>query len=501
MPTIEIDGSSMRAGFFEPGLWINAPASTLRGLAIHNFPSQGVVLGERSGGCLVEDNCIGTDGTGTVDKGNAGSGLQIHSSPNNTIRGNVISGNGESGIFIVNFESTGNRVEGNSIGTDFSGINRLRNDLTGVALGQASRTRDGVEFPGIGYPSANFIGGPGAGNVISGNANSGVLIDRGERNSVQGNRIGVTADGAMPLPNGDGGLPEDEGDYGIDGVYINEGRDNLIGGTAPNAGNVISANKGAGVIIRALTQSATGNRIHGNQIGTNDDGAGSGLGNQRSGVEIRNESDPEALQVVVSDNAVGGVDLEDGAADGNVTARNIISGNFEHGVLVAGHRTHNNRIQGNFIGTDVTGTRALPNGNGGPGGPRTGVSVSGLRHLVGGAGPGEGNLISGNGSGLSVSSLSSDRGLPASSSAATLSAPTSQAPGPWATAPARAWASASEGQGASRSAGHGPASATSSPVPSPTPATPTRTPSGGASPTPTTPTGRSHRARARRSTS
>ncbi len=79
-----------------------------------------------------------------------------------------------------------------------------------------------------------------------------------------------------------------------------------------------------------------------------------------------------------------------------VGARNIISGNFGAGIsIVAGI---NNTIQGNFIGTDVTGMIDL--GNGGDGVNLD--STSG--NTIGGTTTGAGNVISGNGGdGVSIS--------------------------------------------------------------------------------------------------
>ncbi len=66
-------------------------------------------------------------------------------------------------------------------------------------------------------------------------------------------------------------------------------------------------------------------------------------------------------------------------------ARNIISGNGEW------HRWQcSNTVQGNFIGTDVTGTVAL--GNAG-----LGVGIRTGNGLIGGTAPGARNIISGNG--------------------------------------------------------------------------------------------------------
>ena len=85
-----------------------------------------------------------------------------------------------------------------------------------------------------------------------------------------------------------------------------------------------------------------------------------------------------------------------GIGTGNVVGgstpqlRNIISGNGRIGVLIEGAGATNNRVVGNFIGTDVNGTADLGNGFDG-----VFVSVSG--NIIGGAAPAEGNVISGNG--------------------------------------------------------------------------------------------------------
>ncbi len=88
------------------------------------------------------------------------------------------------------------------------------------------------------------------------------------------------------------------------------------------------------------------------------------------------------ISVKGDNNIIGGSDP---------TERNIISGNVNWGIGVY-LSADNTEIYGNYIGTDVTGM--VPLGNGG-----NGIEVynSSTNTIIGGAAPGEGNLISANG--------------------------------------------------------------------------------------------------------
>ncbi len=175
------------------------------------------------------------------------------------------------------------------------------------------------------------------GLVINRFRSAGVWISSGA-NKVQGNFIGTNAAGTADLGNGGG-------------VWI-QASNNTIGGTASGARNVISGNGGYGV---ALGWSA-GNKILGNYIGTNAAGTAD-LGNG-AGVLMKSFAD---------NNTIGG------AASG---ARNVISGNRGHGVALYddgfGCCVDENKVLGNFIGTDKTGTKPL--GNDGHGVVQEGVS-------------------------------------------------------------------------------------------------------------------------------
>jgi hypothetical protein len=102
----------------------------------------------------------------------------------------VISGNGSVGVQVFGPGASGNRVLGNKVGTNASGLAALPNARDGVFLNSA---------PG------NVIGGSGPtdGNLISGNASVGLQVfgpgSSGE--TVVGNRIGLNANNAPVLGN------------------------------------------------------------------------------------------------------------------------------------------------------------------------------------------------------------------------------------------------------------------------------------------------------------
>ncbi len=280
---------------------------------------------------------IELDGSGAG--GNA-AGLQI-TAGNSTVRGLVINGFSQSGIAIIGSNASGNVIEENYIGTDATGTTAVAN-VVGVDINGASN---------------NTIGGttPEARNLISGNSQTGIRIEGMQAHGtlIQGNYIGTDLTGQSALANGNGIL------------LTNSASGNSIGGTLTGAGNLISANN-IGITIESYADFST---IQGNLIGTTADGT-AGLGN---GMGIF---------------GFGFGDTIGGSAAG---ARNIISGNVEG--ISLGHAE--DIIQGNYIGTDITGTAAIPNG--------TGIYMDDSEGSIGGTTPGAGNLVSGNGTGVFIS--------------------------------------------------------------------------------------------------
>src|SRR5439155_18522268 len=102
----------------------------------------------------VQGNFIGTDATGTIRLGNGSDGLSIdHSSENNIGgtapgEGNLISGNGNSGIRLIEAPAWGNVIQGNLIGTDITGRSSIGNSSAGITLSAAPNNTIGGTEPG-----------------------------------------------------------------------------------------------------------------------------------------------------------------------------------------------------------------------------------------------------------------------------------------------------------------------------------------------------------------
>ena len=216
-------------------------------------------------------------------------------------------------------------------------------------------------------PQSNIIGGTtdGERNIISGNDDLGVDIhgEGADKNQVLGNYIGTDVSGTVVLGN-------------PGGVYIAEGaQSNIIGGITAFERNIISGNK-AGVIIDG--SETNNNKVIGNYIGVDVSGTTT-LGDSEEGVIIRN-----GAQL----NTIGGT------TDGE---RNIISGNSWVGIHIFAAETKNNKIIGNYIGTDATGTVALGNGEYG-----ILITQRAQSNIIGGTTDGERNIIAGNEKGVVI---------------------------------------------------------------------------------------------------
>jgi uncharacterized repeat protein (TIGR01451 family) len=250
---------------------------------------------------------------------------------------------------------------------------------------------------------------PSGGTTIRGLAinrfgGAAIAIGGGNANTIQGNEIGTDRAGTVALPNGSGG------------IVIAGSSGNQIGGTAAGAGNLISGNEFANILLAA---GANNNTISGNLIGPDSSG-GKSLSNSSAGILVQNAptniiggsntisgnfvnilmtgagatgnviqgnkigTDPSGF-LVVGDSAVG-IFVE---APGNSIVDNQISGNTV-GLRLYSPLATQNSVTGNFVGTDASGNGALGN--------RTdGIFIDHASgNTVGGLTPAARNVISGN---------------------------------------------------------------------------------------------------------
>ena len=281
-------------------------------------------------------------------------------------------------------------ASGNGLTLDDNSIT-LNDNYIGLNLAGAAAGNGGSGVFVWGESDGNFIGLNGSlasgvvANVISGNRGNGIVLADSSGNTVVANRIGTNPAGTSAIANGG------------DGIWISHGaRGNEIGGTAfvdsvsgkannptgskgtvtpvfvvPPLGNLISGNRGNGVLIDA---SSHGNTLNGNFIGTTASGDGA-LGNAGNGVWL--------------DHAPGNSLVGCKFVNNPFVYYNVVSGNRQNGLRVT--NSDNVTVQGNFFGVGANNTAIVKNG-------LDGILVDGASKntRVGGVIP-LGNVAAGNG--------------------------------------------------------------------------------------------------------
>ena len=352
-PLIVVDGSQIIPETFtsNSGLLIYSASNQVKNISFQGFNWNGLTLEFADATNNTIAGCwLGLDSTGTNAAPNAYQGiLFVQGAGHNIIGGtntlarNVISGNTQYGLWMSDTNMIGNVILGSYIGTDASGSFAVPNALGGI----------GIFYNGVGH----VIGGTNAAarNVISGNGAAGIwLAGTNVSNvTVQGNYIGLNAAGTAAIANT------------FAGIYV-------VNGAHSNAilNNVISGNVSEG--LRLSDMGTTANLVQGNFIGTDATGTSA----------VRNGFLGLSLYSGAVSNTIGGT---------TGTARNIISGNYSEGLRIQGAGASWNLIQGNFIGTDVSGTNPLPNG-------WSGLTIfsGATSNTIGGISAGARNVLSGN---------------------------------------------------------------------------------------------------------
>jgi CSLREA domain-containing protein len=370
------------------GLSITGGSSTVRGLVVNGWAT-GISLTD-GGGDLLAGNRIGTDTTGTSAVPNS-IGISLHA-PNSTIGAttastpgvcsgdcNVISGNTVAGVSSGDVDlplPARSQIVGNFVGTDFTGQAAIGNGI-GIDLRALFSDQQAGLAPGdsilVGGPTA--VPGTAPGNLVGGNGTAGIAAGGANSTSytmaVEGNLVGATADGTSALGNPIGINDASPGD--------------IIGGSAADDANIVVGSNQQGILSNGVVE---GNRIgislHGevikNVVGVSGQigEAATLCGNTVSGNTTglvgslsldsgnRIGTDPAGSQAVPNQIGIAPTFLTSGldsrCAD---LGPDIVSGNTQAGV-------DDQTPEGSafisvgrmYVGTNSTGTVAIPNGVG-----------------------------------------------------------------------------------------------------------------------------------------
>jgi len=340
-PDIVLDGNkTIDFAFFV----YNASNITITGFTIQRFIYGIQISGTSSQNNIIKGNYIGVNYNATDTMGNY-IGIELIGGTNHNIIGgstaaesNIVSGNNHIGIRVV--QSSYNTIKGNYVGLNRTGDAALRN-------------YDGISVEGV--SQHNLIGGTATAerNYVSGNVAYGIPVFGAgcNFNVISGNYIGTDVTGSFGIPNTYGVLFDDGASY------------NLLGGNSINSRNIISGNSGYGVFIYNMgTQKDT---VRNNYIGT----------------------DPSGTSAVSNGNGI----VVDGPSYQHTIDNNLISGNLQQGIDIHITGSDSNIVIRNKIGTDVTGTLALPN-------HYDGIRIGeGPQHNFIGLAPDKGNIIAFNG--------------------------------------------------------------------------------------------------------
>ena len=346
------------------GLAPNVMSGNLgRGVEVRGDQFDAFNNGQLPAGNLIVDNIIGLDVSGSnavyVDPatrqhfnlGNLSDGIFLLNAPATTITGNTVSNDRGFGVHVIVQTSRtllpNLFIQGNFIGTNNGGTRVV--DAFGELLGNSG---DGVFLDRVSHGSLFS-------NVISGNRANGINLLSSNSIVIFQNKIGTDVSGML-------------GGFGnaSSGILLNQSSKNIIGGSLLNT-NVISGNKASGIFVSGTTGSdASENIIAGDYIGTNATGTAA-IANSVAGIILSQ----------ANNNQIG---------DPAPQMPTVISGNTLFGVLIANAAT-GNQIQGTLIGTDVTGSYAIPNTSDGV------MLINVAGNTIGGPATGQRNVISGNG--------------------------------------------------------------------------------------------------------
>ena len=229
-----VGGITLRGGFDAPRIGgasaaernVIAGSGTV-GIEIDQYTPNSEPVDDPADRVHIENNYIGVDATGMLDRGGGDDGIRILGGTDHKILDNVISGSTDSGggssdgIEIQTYDPV--TIQGNLIGTRADGTGVFGNTGSGIHCVASTNVTIGGT-------------GPGEGNRIVGSGWDGISLGFNS-GPVKGNIIGRTADGVA-------------GGSGRDGIYVgSSARDFTIGGTTSAARNTIAHSGRNGITV------------------------------------------------------------------------------------------------------------------------------------------------------------------------------------------------------------------------------------------------------------
>ncbi len=239
------------------GLGIISPSNKIRGLAIYHIYNPIHLHTADAHDNRILGNFLGTNSNASYSIStsiNLSYGVRIETGAhnntigNNTLKGrNVISNNGDTGVWLVHPGTNENQILGNIIGLSPLGDRKMPNWRYGVDLNSG--------------PSSNIF----SNNVVSGNADVGMEIShlvpgtggQTEKNVFDGNFIGTTASGNSAR------------DYTANRNFGVRIKDGVTGNIVKN--NVVGNNGAGGIFLENAADRGfkytTNNTVSGNRVG------------------------------------------------------------------------------------------------------------------------------------------------------------------------------------------------------------------------------------------
>ncbi len=356
-PVLELDGNN--AGSTAVGLQIYGDNVTVEGLSVVGFGGGGIMVNGSvtngvGGGANVtlQHDFVGLNNAGTV-VGNGSFGVELISGANHDLLQNdTIGGSQGDGVLI-----SGSGTSYNTLTNDFIGADNLGHQFGNAGIGVQVLADDNTL-------SADVVGSNGSTGVefyqAASNTVTSTLIERN-------GGYGVELENASYITVGSTSVVDNNNT----GVWIDSGAGpsiyDTIGQTSAGGGDIISGNNGDGLVLSGVN--TFDNVVQSDLIGTDNSGNYAN-GNDYNGIDILSGA---------WNNLIGGT---------TASARNVVAGNVYNGVLVY---SGSNTVEGNYIGVNDNGTKALPNG---ADGVILGAGAS--NNVIGGSNAAAANVISGN---------------------------------------------------------------------------------------------------------